>query len=267
MGNDKKDNYMVRRCARPLYSDNGARKVALCIHGFTGYPGEMAYPVGRLIEAGWDVRAPRLSGHGTCGSDFSEVRVDDWRRQLRDVWLDLKSRYEIVAVLGHSLGGLLALDLAERCSVDILALLAPAIGVRSKGQFLLKPASWFRERIKIPWESDSEYTFFDERDEDDDEFLGAEYWSWAWIRKLARLLKLQRGVEKRLSLITCPVIDITAEKDTIVGTDSRKVLEESLKVEFKAMELQNCRHFIPYDPNPGSKEEAMDAVVEWFSRF
>ncbi len=267
MSGDKKQYCKVRRCAFPINIDNGAKKAVLCIHGFTGYPGEMAYPVSRLAENGWDIRTPRLIGHGTCGSDFSAARVDDWTRQLKDIWLDLKSRYEVVAVLGHSLGGLLALYLAEEYPVDILALLAPAIGVRSKWQGLLRPFSWFKERIKIPWKADPEYTFFDERDEGDDEFLGGEYWCWAWIRKLAQLLVFQRQVERKLSLISCPVLDITAENDEVVGQGSLEVLKDGLSVEFKSLELKGCRHFIPYDPNPGSKEEAMDAVLEWFSRF
>jgi len=61
----------VRRCARPIEHLEGNRRVVLSIHGYTGYPGELAFIGRELAAAGWDVRIPRLTGHGTSGSDFA----------------------------------------------------------------------------------------------------------------------------------------------------------------------------------------------------
>ena len=93
----------------------------------------MAYPAARLNDAGWDVFVPRLSGHGTDGDDFAGTGTAVWRRQVRDEWLNLCSLYDEVAVLGHSMGGLLALDLCTDYPVERLAVLAPAIATRMKG--------------------------------------------------------------------------------------------------------------------------------------
>lgn len=256
--------YSVRRCARPIDYSNGNSRVVLCLHGFTGYPGEMAYPARMLRDSGWDVRVPRLTGHGTCGEDFSQSGVEDWRRQVADEWLNLSSHYDEVCVLGHSMGGLLSLDLASRFPVSRTAVMAPVIGIRKPGMALLKLFSWFVEKRSYPWKADPSYTFFDDRDADDDEFLGAEYWSWVWLRPLAGLMKLQKITENNLKDISGPVLALFGDKDTVVGKGGKVIFESRLNSLYKGIELPGCGHYIPYEPSSGSKEAAMNAVIEWF---
>lgn len=258
------DERTVRRCARPINIRNGHRRVVLCLHGFTGYPGEMAYPADRLSEAGWDVRVPRLHGHGTDGADFSGTAMNMITRQVRDEWLDLSAAYDEVFVLGHSMGGLLTLSLAGRYPVQRAAVMAPAIGLRVRGQFPLGPISLFFPRVPFKWEPDPRYTFFDDRDEDDDLFLGGEYWSWSWLRQLSQLQRIMRQTERNLARITTPILGVFAENDTVVGEAGKPILEKGLGGEFKEVRLEQSGHYIPYDFTPGVKEAAMDAVVDWF---
>jgi len=264
MNNIKKETCPVRRCARPIEYSNGNSRVVLCIHGFTGYPGEMAYPALRLRDSGWDVRVLRLSGHGTCGADFSKSGVSEWRRQISDEWKNLVSRYQEVCILGHSMGGLLALDLAVEYPVGKIALMAPLLGIRKPGMIFFKPFSFLIEKRPYPWKTNPVFKFFDERDIDDDAYLGKEYWSWIWMRPLADLIRLQTATEKKLSNISGPVLALFGEKDTVIGTKGRRILDSELKTKHKTMELPGCGHYIPYDPNPGSKETAMEEVIRWF---
>lgn len=257
------NSLQVRRCARPLDLTGGNRRVALMVHGYTGYPGELAYPGKLMAEAGWDVRIPRLSGHGTSGADFARTDISMWRRQLADEWLNLKSLYDEVVVIGHSMGGLLALDLASFHPVSSIVLLAPAIGVRFPGQFLLTPVSLLLHRWSIVWKPDPAYQFFDDRDDSDNQYLGSEYWSWIWFKPLAALIKLQAGTEKRLGMITGAVLGIHGELDRVVGSGSRDLLKNKLKSRYTDFVLPGCGHYIPYDPNPGSKEKAMEIIIDW----
>ncbi len=261
---DRRKDRSVRKCARPINIRQGSSRAALCIHGFTGYPGEMAYPVQKLAEAGWDVRAPRLSGHGTEGADFAGIRMSDLTRQVKDEWLDMKAVYDEVHVLGHSMGGLLALNLAREFQVDRLAVMAPAIGIRVPAQFLLGLVSLIYSRRPVEWKSDSRFKFFDERDEDDEAYLGKEYWSWAWLRQLNSLIRLMKYNEKRLGKIKSPVLGIFAGQDVVVGTLGRSIMEKGLGGEFRAVEIEDSGHYIPYEFHPGVKETAMDEVIRWF---
>lgn len=257
------DTLRVRRCARPLYLTGGHRRAVLMVHGYTGYPGELAYPARMMADAGWDVRVPRLTGHGTSGGDFTRTHISMWRRQVADEWLNMKSVYDEVAVIGHSMGGLLTLDLATYFPVSSTIVMAPAIGVRFRGQFFLKPISLFLRKWPIERNQDPSYRFFDDRDEDDDRYLGSEYWSWIWFKHLANLLRLQTRTEKRLKLISGSVLGIHGEFDSVTGGGSRGLLKNKLGNRYTEHVLPGCGHYIPYDPNPGSKEKAMEIIINW----
>lgn len=84
------------------------------IHGFTGTPYEVRYLGERLATAGFTVRAPRLPGHGTSLDDLDRTRWEDWAEAVERAADGLRVRCRKVAVVGQSLGGLLALHLASR---------------------------------------------------------------------------------------------------------------------------------------------------------
>jgi esterase/lipase len=165
------------------------------------------------------------------------------------------------------MGGLLALALASTYDLSGLALLAPAVGVRLKGMRFLPLVAFFRPKIPVSWESDPAYTFFDDRDPDDEEYLGGEYWSWGFMRQLSDLAALQRKVESDLPRIHTPVLTVSARNDEVVGDKGIGLLERGVGGKFEKVILPESGHYIPYDPHPGEKEAAMDAVIDFFERI
>ena len=87
----------------------------------------MRYLAERLAQAGAGVSVPRLPGAGTEMEDLAVSSRRDWRRRVYDAWLDLRSRYETASIVGYSMGGILALDLAGRVKTEKLTLIAPAL--------------------------------------------------------------------------------------------------------------------------------------------
>jgi carboxylesterase len=113
--------------AEPIRIDPpGAKEAFLLLHGFTGMPNELAIPARVLSEAGFAVYAPRYPGHGTCRADFLSTRAEDWLRRAVDAYIELRSQYASVSVLGHSMGGLIATSLAASFDAPRLVLFAPA---------------------------------------------------------------------------------------------------------------------------------------------
>lgn len=101
------------------YSFDAGRVGALVIHGFTGNPISMRPWAEHLAAAGLSVRLPRLPGHGTRWQDLNATRWEDWYSCAVDSLGDLRRRCDEVYVCGLSLGGTLALRIAEERAAEV----------------------------------------------------------------------------------------------------------------------------------------------------
>ena len=118
----------------------GDQRGVLCIHGFTGTPFEMRYLGERLNQRGWTVAGLMLPGHGTNPTDLERTTWRDWYGAVEATFDSLLRRCSVVAVVGQSLGGLLALELAIRRGQDVsaLAALATPLWLHGLGQVVGK---------------------------------------------------------------------------------------------------------------------------------
>ncbi|HWO24440.1 MAG TPA: alpha/beta fold hydrolase [Kofleriaceae bacterium] len=84
------------------------------VHGFTGTPYEVRYLGEQLARDGFTVRAPLLPGHGVSVKALDRTTWRDWVDAVEGAVDDLRGRCAQVAVVGQSLGGLLALYLGSQ---------------------------------------------------------------------------------------------------------------------------------------------------------
>jgi carboxylesterase len=104
-----------------------ARVGLLFVHGFTVTPANFRGWAERLSALGYTVSVPLLPGHGGRPEDLVGVAWQAWRDAVIEAYDQLRRECDHVAVLGISLGGALALQLAaRRDGVLRLFLLAPA---------------------------------------------------------------------------------------------------------------------------------------------
>ena len=102
--------------------------VVILLHGFTSSPMIFDHLVSELEENGIDFHAPLINGFGLIRHDLLfSLREEDWVRQVTELYDLLASQYEEISVIGHSLGGLLAITLAQLRPVKHLIVAAPAI--------------------------------------------------------------------------------------------------------------------------------------------
>ena len=75
------------------------------------------------------MRLPRLPGHGTRWQELNRTTWHDWYAEDERALLELRERCETVVVMGLSMGGTLALRLAEQHgdAVDGLVLVNPSV--------------------------------------------------------------------------------------------------------------------------------------------
>src|SRR6266702_4213816 len=98
--------------AEPFEHAGGPVGVLLC-HGFTGSPQTLRGWADYLAARGLTVSLPRLPGHGTTWQDLAQTSGDDWLAEVDAAFGRLASRCEQAFVFGISMGGCLALRLAE----------------------------------------------------------------------------------------------------------------------------------------------------------
>jgi len=85
----------------------------LLLHGFSGSPASMKPWAQFLGEKGYAVEVPRLPGHGTRWQDLNKVAWTDWYAEAERALDRLRDTTEAVVVGALSMGGSVALRLAE----------------------------------------------------------------------------------------------------------------------------------------------------------
>lgn len=114
--------------AEPYRHDGGETGVLLC-HGFTGTPQSLR-PWGEYLAArGLTVSVPLLPGHGTRWQDMQVTGWQDWYAEVDRELAALRDRCTRVFVCGLSMGGTLALRLAQNhgSAVSGLVLVNPSV--------------------------------------------------------------------------------------------------------------------------------------------
>ena len=115
------------------FTIRGGDTAVLLIHGFSAGPEQMRFCGEFLAEKGYTVRAMCLPGHG--GTLEELVRDGNWSSWLsaaRREALHLMEEHKKLVVLGHSMGGALALLLGEELPVDGVIAVAPAVKVANR---------------------------------------------------------------------------------------------------------------------------------------
>lgn len=120
----------------------------LLIHGFTDKP-RVFDSFARLLSADTNltVRAMRLPS----AADGSSVSSDIWMEAVRVELAELRQSHRTVWLVGHSLGGTLALLTATREKVDGIVLLAPLVEPGGNGGFLTPLRQYLLVRGLLPF--------------------------------------------------------------------------------------------------------------------
>ena len=100
--------------AEPFDHDGSSDIGVLLCHGFTGSPQSLRPWGDHLAAAGFTVRCPLLPGHGTHWRDMNRTGWPDWYGTVDQAFTELAAGCTSTFVAGLSMGGALALRLAQR---------------------------------------------------------------------------------------------------------------------------------------------------------
>jgi carboxylesterase len=105
----------------------------LLIHGAGDTPQTLRYLAEALHAQGFHVAAPLLPGHGRSIRDFARITADDLSQAANAAYENLLARHEWTGVIGLSMGGALAVQLAARHrAIPALGLVAPYLAMPTK---------------------------------------------------------------------------------------------------------------------------------------
>lgn len=209
----------------------------LCIHGFTGSPGEVA-PLAEYLRkrTDWMIKTPTLPGHGQR-LQLKGITYDQWFRSAEEELQALMERCETVYVVGFSMGGVIAVYLAEKYKIDKLVLLSAAFYYVNPRQ-LIKD---IHEIIRDGWRSFRENPLF------------IRYKNKIFATPLTAILefrKLVNEVRPLLPRVRVPALIVQGEKDGIVPPKSARYLYERIGSEKKKLLfLPDSYHHVCYGPD------------------
>ncbi len=198
-----------------------SRTAVIAVHGFTASP-IVTRPLGQyLAAAGYTVEVPLLPGHGTSHHDLAQTRYDDWVGAVHRLVGHFAARCDRVVLLGHELGGTIALDVAAQRPDEVAALVVinprlslPAGARTRRGGILYRLVPLLpRKALGLPV--------------DDLSPGGERERAYAWVPTRAarsQWAALPR-VHAQLPAVTAPVLVVRSrEDDTGAESDGQQVL-------------------------------------------
>jgi carboxylesterase len=116
----------------------GGRAIGvLLVHGFTGSPASMKPWAHALADHGYAVEVPLLPGHGTRWQDLNHVAWTDWYAEAEAAFERLRASCDAVVVGGLSMGGSVALRLAEERGEQVSGILLVNVFISSTRKELM----------------------------------------------------------------------------------------------------------------------------------
>lgn len=220
----------------------------LVVHGFASSPGEVRWLAQHLAEAGFTTLAPRLPGHGTAARDLRRARRHDWLNALRDAHAVLRGQCERIVVIGHSMGGLLALRLARDCEVAGVAVLASPVRFNSR---LIHYARWLKYGLIYTDQTDRsglDAIVREEQARRGEPVTGrVRYDRWA-TSAVAELYALAQEVDARLPELNAPLLLVYSEGDqTAPPFNGERIRQRAASPEKTLTVLQRSGHNLPID--------------------
>lgn len=104
--------------AEPYFLPGSTGTAVLALHGWSASAESLRFLAQGMAAAGHAVMVPTLPGHGTSAGDMVRFGPLDWVAAAREALELLRPRFQHIVVLGVSMGGALALQLAGSTQID-----------------------------------------------------------------------------------------------------------------------------------------------------
>lgn len=178
----------------------------LIIHGFAGDVYEVLPLAKALQAAGYAVECPTLEGHGLGRRHLARSTRHQWIFSAEEAYKRLTMRAERIVLIGFSMGGLLAIQLAARYPAELLVMINTPYFYWDIGQALRNLRRDFRPHA-------------------------SRYLSSLMRIPLTSMLQFRRLLaesKRMLPTVNCPCVILQAKQDDTVRASSAEYLKKRL---------------------------------------
>lgn len=232
----------------------GNEKGILLMHGFTGSPSHMRMLADGLAEKGYSVRSIALPGHASSEESMAVENWESWLQAAKEAAVEMMSRCEKLTVCGLSMGGDLALLLAEQMKVSACVTISAPMATRNRLLPYCGLAAPFVRRIS--WASQPG------RQEALDQAYDYGYTGFP-TAKGADLFHLIRLARKNLFNITCPLLCVQSDGDETIWLGSADYILAHVASEQKwKLQLHGVPHVCTISREYPAILEGMVRVME-----
>ncbi len=237
----------------------------LIVHGFTASLDCVRALRPPLVQLGLPTQMPVLRGHGADSPEaLRGVSWQDWVADAEAALQELLTEAERAMVLGHSMGGLVALTLAANHRgddppvIDSLVLAAAAVQLTSPVSpggslaFLSPLIMRVRRRVEMP------PTYADPA-------LAASdtNYPWAPMEAVGQLFAFIKATRRRLIQVDVPTLILQSRNDSTVAPESAEIIKRgiaTLPAEKRIVWFEETEHEMFQDCE---QEAAVGAVVHY----
>lgn len=200
----------------PAHPDlTGGRAIGvLLVHGFSGSPASMRPWAESLTSRGYAVEVPLLPGHGTRWQDLNAVPWTAWYETASAALDRLLASCEAVVVTGLSMGGSVALRLAEERPGDVsgVVLVNPFVSSTRK-ELLVLPVlhrvvpslGGVVNDIRLPGQDEHGYTRLP-------------------LKGLFQVTRMWKAVVPDLPKVTAPLLYFQSREDHVIDQSSKETV-------------------------------------------
>jgi carboxylesterase len=224
----------------PLYVEGtgpNGRTGVLVLHGFTGSPRSMQELGQRVADAGYTVALPLLTGHGRTLEAMEAARWTEWVADAERAYQWVRERADTVFVCGMSMGGTLALGVAER-HPEVAGVITINAFIRHPLEMVMLLIGWSGiPRFVKAIANDTQAAGVDE-----------EAYPRVPLRSTHELALLSRHVRKGLGTVVCPALLFSSTVDHVVPpANQREILQGIGSADKALIELGDCYHVATMD--------------------
>jgi carboxylesterase len=234
----------------------------MLVHGFRGSPVSLR-PLAELLAArGFAVELPRLPGHGTTWRDMLPTRYDDWRAHVEASARAFARRTDRVFVVGLSMGGTLALDVASGTGVKIAGIVSINAQILDRTGIVVKLGPYLEKILPVVPAAVAGLTSNDIAKPD----VGEQAYGWVPLAAGNSLLRALPRVRAQLARMPCPVLVMYSRNDHSVSPENSKALLGLIRgPELGELVLERSYHVATLDYDQPLIEERVTAFVDRLS--